>query len=534
MRERTLPRILADQVARQGERPFLAFEDQRYSYAEADRICNRLAGGLARLGVAKGTHVAMLMNNSAEQLFTYFAIGKLGAVLIPINGAARGEQLHYFIEQSDATMIVLEAPLLARYLEIQARAPAIRQVILFDETGDLTADQRRKIAVPTVDFSSLLDSADTPPDVDVRFNDLFYLSYTSGTTGPSKGNMATHARCMTNALDQIRAYGYRSDDVLYTCLPLFHDNAFMACVLPALVAGAQIAVSRRFSASRFWDEVRGYGATQFNLLGAMSNIIWSQPERPDDADNQVRQCMVVPTPTEFYHDFETRFGLKFTSLYGLTDFGLVTYNGPDAPPEKWASAGKAVPEITVKIFDEEDFELPPGEVGEIVLRAADSWRQSQGYYNMPAATAQACRNLWFHSGDRGYLDADGYLYFVDRKKDAIRRRGENISSYEVEQIVLKHAAVEDAAVYAVTSEMSEDEVMVSVMPRPGAVLSEAELIAHCQDNMAYFMVPRFVEFLPDLPRTASEKVQKYKLRETAEARLGEVWDREKAGIVLKR
>ena len=244
--------------------------------------------------------------------------------------------------------------------------------------------------------------------------------------------------------------------------------------------------------------------------------------------------MVVPTPQQFFHEFEARFGITFTSVYALTDCGMVTVRGPKDPPEKWSSAGKACDYVEIKIVDDEDFEVPQGTTGEIVVRNREPWIYAQGYYNMPEATAASRRNLWFHTGDRGYMDKDGYIYFVDRKKDAIRRRGENISSYEVEQIILNHPAVLDVAAFPVNSEHSEDEVMVSVVPREDAEVTEAEIVEHCRVNMAYFMVPRFVEIVPELPKTMTEKVEKYKLKQDAEARLATIWDRDKMGIVIKR
>jgi len=534
MRERVFGRIFADKAARLGDKTFLLFEERRVSYAEAERVSNRVANGLAALGVERGQNIAVFMNNCAEQLWLFFALCKLGACVVPINTAAKGELLLYYVEQSDAEAFIVEASLAERWLEIQARAPKVRQAVLFDEAGPMAPELAARFAHPVSDYWQLEQAPDTPPEVEVKHSDLAFLSYTSGTTGPSKGNMATHAHMLSAGFDAALGYGYTPDDVIYACLPLFHGNAWLVSCLPAICAEASFAISRWFSGSGFWDEIRRHGATQFNSLGAMTNIIWAQPRRPDDADNPVRQCLVVPTPKEIYHDFERRFGLTFTSLYGLTDFGLVTLKAADAPREKWASAGKVRPEVELRIVDDDDFEMAPGETGEIVLRHREPWFAAVGYYNMPEATLAARRNLWFHTGDRGWLDADGWLYFADRKKDAIRRRGENISSYEVEQIILSHEAVEDAAAFAVPSEMSEDEVMVSIVLRPGAALSEAELIAYCQDNMSYFMVPRYVEFRADLPRTMSEKVEKYKLKAEAVSRLGEIWDREKAGIRLRR
>jgi carnitine-CoA ligase len=534
MRERVFGRIFADKARRLGDKTFLKFEDRRVSYAEAEAISNRVANGLAGLGIGHGQHVAVYMNNCPEQLWLFFALCKLGACVVPINTAAKGELLLYYLEQSDATSFIVERSLAERWLEVQDRAAKVRQAVLLDETGPAPAALAERFKVPVSDYWELERADGRPPEVAVKPSDLSFLSYTSGTTGPSKGNMATHAHMLTCGIEAARLYGYTPDDVIFTCLPLFHGNAWLVSCLPAIAAEATLAVSRWFSASRFWDEARAYGATQFNALGAMINMIWAQPARPDDADNPVRQCMCVPTPKEIYRDFEQRFDLKLTTLYALTDFGLVTFKGVGAPAEKWASAGRVRPEVELRIVDDDDFEVPAGEPGEIVLRAREPWFAPRGYYNMPEATIAAWRNLWFHTGDRGRLDADGWLTFVDRKKDAIRRRGENISSYEVEQMVMRHQAVAEAAAYAVPSEMSEDEVMVSVVLRPGASLSEADLVAFCVANMAYYMVPRYVEFRDDLPRTMSEKVQKYKLKAEAVARLAEIWDREKAGIEVKR
>lgn len=534
MHQRTIGGMLADKARRNGDKTFITFEDRRYSYAEVDRITNRVANGLAAIGVGHGAHVAILMNNRPEVLWLFFALGKLGAVAVPINTAAKGELLAYYIKQSDATLLVAEIDLIDRFLEVDERTPGISRAIVFNEAGGPPARLRHRSTVPIGDYRELEQGAETPPDAAVRFSDLAYLLYTSGTTGPSKGNLSTQAHALSAGFDIAAAYGYRADDVIYTCLPLFHANALLCSCMPALVADASLAISRRFSASAFWDEIRRYGATQFNALGAMTNFIWSRPPDPADADNPVRQCMVVPTPKEFYRDFERRFALTFTSLYALSDFCMVTLRGPDAPAEKWASAGPVRPEVAVRIVDDDDFDVATGTVGEIVMRTRVPWLAALGYYNMPEATVATNRNLWFHSGDRGYLDGDGYLYFTDRKKDAIRRRGENISSYEVEQIILRMDAVEDVAAFPVASELSEDEVMVSVVRRPGETLTAPALIEFCQANMAYYMVPRYVDFAADLPRTMSEKVQKYKLREAAEARLDEIWDREKAGIKLRR
>jgi carnitine-CoA ligase len=533
IRERVLGRLVADKAEQHGDRTFIRFEGRTLSYRDLHVISNRLANSLAQRGVRKGTHVALMIDNKPEIVLLYIALGKLGAVSVPLNTAAKGELLAYYLEQSDTEVLIADSPLIERLGAIGGRVPKLRNVISITEAGQQQAGVG-SIPWPLSDYTELLAAADTTPEVEVRFSDLHALLYTSGTTGPSKGNMSTHSHALGCGFVLAETYGYRPDDVLYVCLPIFHGNAWLCSVLPAFVADASIVIARRFSVSNFWDDIRRHGVTQFNSLGAMTNFIWSQPPSPADRDHKVRQVMVVPTPMQFYQEFEERFGIKFTSVYALTDCGMVTVRGPNDPPAKWASGGKAAGYAQIRIVDDDDFEVPRGTPGEIVVRTHEPWIFAQGYYNLPEATARTARNLWFHTGDRGYMDEDGYLYFVDRKKDAIRRRGENISSFEVEQMILKHPAVLDAAAFPVASEHSEDEVMVSVVLRDGAKLTATELIEHCKDNMAYFMVPRYVEFVPQLPKTMTEKVEKYKLKQSAEGRLAQVWDREKAGIVVKR
>lgn len=533
IRERVLGQVVAEKAALHGDRTFVQFEDRRYSYRDVDVLSNRIANGLATMGVKKGTHVAFMLDNKPEIILIYFALSKLGAVAVPLNTAAKGELLAYYLTQSDSEMAIVDAALADRIAAVSARTPKLTHIVILRE-DQAPAAESGVPGLPHSDFGALLTTCEVRPEVDVRFCDLHALLYTSGTTGPSKGNMSTHAHALGCGCAIAQTFGYRPDDVIYLCLPMFHGNAWLCSVLPALLADASVAISRRFSTSAFWDDIRRYGATQFNSLGAITGFIWNCPPNPHDRGHKVRQVMAVPTPHQCYHDFEKRFGIKFTSVYALTDFSIVAALGPNDPPGKWASGGKACEYVEIRIVDDDDFELPSGQTGEILVRTTLPWHSAQGYYNMPEATLSAYQNLWFHTGDRGYLDEDGYIYFVDRKKDAIRRRGENISSFEVEQIILKHPAVLEVAAFPVTSEYSEDEVMVSVVLGANKTLGEAELIEHCKENMAYYMVPRFIEFVSELPKTMTLKVEKYKLKADAGKRLADVWDREKAGIVVKR
>ena len=533
LRERNFRHLLQRGAARNGDKPYLLFEDRSYSYRDVDTLTNRIANSLQALGIAKGTHVAFMLDNRPEVLWCYFGLGKFGGVSVPINTAAKGELLAYFLNQSDAAALIVEQKFVERFLDVQARCPRVATVIVLDEEGPVSPALSDRIAGRMIDYRTLEEGLDTPITSELKFNDRFCLFYTSGTTGPSKGNIFTHCSAISAPYTRVETFGYQRDDVLYVCLPLFHGNALLGGCIPGLIADATVALSRRFSARNFWPDVRRLGATKFNLLSAMVNILWSQPPRPDDDDGIRRQTTMVPIPA-FGQDFARRFNLELTSVYSLSDYANATMLPPGHPPEKSRSAGKARPEMQVAIMDDEDFPVAPGATGEICLRANLPWIAAQGYYNKPEATVAAYRNLWFHTGDRGYIDADGYLYFVDRRKDAIRRRGENISSWEVEQIIARHPAVAEAAVFPVQAEMSEDEVMAAIVCREGMSMTEAELVYHCRDNMAYFMVPRFVAIMTELPKTMTEKVQKYKLQQDAQARLSEIWDRDRAGIVVTR
>ena len=516
----TMGRVWRRQAALHGDRTWLTWlpDGRRYSYADADALTNRLANGLLAQGVRQGEHVAILAGNSPEHLLLFCALGKLGAVAVPINTACRGEVLRYYLEQSEATTLLVGEDLADRLLTL----PSLPRVFLLPAPGAHTT-------LSALPFAMLLHADATPPDVVVKPGDLALLAYTSGTTGPSKGCMHSQASSLIFGLSNAETHGHRSDDVFYVCLPLFHLNALQTQSLCALLVGGSVALAPRFSVGGFWADVRASGATITNLLGSMAAFLWSAPATPEDADNRLRMVSATPLP-RFAEGFEQRFGLKLISNYGLSDYAMATGFTIDAPAAKRGSAGRARQGIDIRIVDDDDLPLPPGEAGEILLRSSRPWGAAHGYWRMPQATLDATRNLWFHTGDRGILDADGYLWFVDRKKDSIRRRGENISAYEVEQIIARHPAVAEAAAYPLPAESSEDEVAVAVVLKPDATLDEAALVEHCIANMSHFMVPRFIRFVADLPRTPSQKVEKHRLKLTS----GAYWDREAHGIVVKR
>lgn len=533
LEHRTIGRILADKAQRIPGKPFLLWQGRTYSYLEVETVTNRYANGFAALGIGHGTHVALLLPNCPEFLWVLWGLGKIGAVAVPVNTAAKGEMLRYFIDQSDSTCVVLDMEFAQRVEAIAGQLPKVTKLLVRGVECDRAWAGMRATQVHGLSELEAASASRPPPDA-VRHDDLHCLMYTSGTTGPSKGAMSPHSQGHGVGRSQALGFGYRTDDVLYTCLPLFHANALWYTCHAALWAEACVALSPRFSASRFWDEIRSTGATQFNSLGAMTNIIWKLPRGPHEHDHSLRQCMTVPVPKDIYREMQERYHLTLTSVYAMTENFAMTLALPDDPPQKAGSSGKPRGDCQLRIVDDAGRDLAPGEVGEIWMRPAQAASVMKGYYKMPQETASQYTGEWFHTGDRGYLDADGFLFFVDRKKEAIRRRGENISAHEVETILCRHPAILEVAAVPVASEMSEDDVMVYVVRSAGQALSQADVVRFAAENMSYFMVPRYVEFVGQLPKTASEKVEKYKLKEDARARRELLWDREREGIEVRR
>ena len=534
LHERTMGRILAEKAERIPDKTFLLWEGRSWTYAALEQMTNRYANGLRALGIGHGDHVAVMLPNCPEFFWVCWGLGKIGAVAVPINTAAKGDMLRYFIDQSDASCVVVDDEWVARLAAIQPQLAKVGRYVYRGEQAPAACGLDASSA-PVHALAQLESTDASRPALDaVSYDDVHLIMYTSGTTGPSKGVMCPHSQGHAVGRALTIDFGYRPDDVLYTCLPLFHGNAIWYTCYAALWADATIALAPRFSSTRFWDEIRTSGATQFNTLGAMTNIIWQLPPGPHERDHKLRLCMTVPVPKEIYHEMQARYGVTLTSVFAMTENFAMTRFTPDDPPSKAGSAGRTHGACELRIVDDDERDLPAGEVGEIWMRPLQPGAMMKGYYKMPDATAREFVHGWFKTGDRGRLDADGYLYFVDRKKEAIRRRGENISAYEVELILSRHPAILEVAAIPVASEMSEDDVMVYVVRKPGHALTHAEVVRFANEHMSYFMVPRFVEFTDALPKTASEKLEKYKLKQDANARRAALWDREREGIVIKR
>jgi len=514
-------------------------DGRRYTYQDIDRQTAALGAGLLDLGVRAGAHVAVLMENCPEQLISIWGISRGGMVAVPLNSASKGRLLSYFLGNSDSEAIVIEAHLLPRFLEVADELPAIRHVIVASNCRpgataaghDAVAGQDPRCH----EFRAVLQRgasqhAALPAP---RFDELAMLMFTSGTTGPSKAIMFSHAQFIYWGTDVAIHHEYTEDDVAYVYLPLFHGNALLGATMGSFMANASIALAHRFSARGFWEDVKRSGATVFNSVGAVTNFLWSLPRSEADRDHRVRRCHMAPVP-KFAAEFEARYGVSILSAFGLTDYCLGTAYNTQSRRDKLGSTGLPRQNVEIRVVDEYDRDMPPGQPGEIVLRNQCPWAASLGYYKAPEATLESRRNLWFHTGDRGVFDADGYLWYTDRLKDSIRRRGENISAFEVEEVIRTHPAVADVAVYPVRSEHSEDEVGATLRLKEGQDWSPEEIIEHCNRNLAYFMVPRYLDVIDEMPMTLSQKIEKYRLKARMEQDLSKVWDRDESGLCLDR
>lgn len=530
--DRTLPNLVRAAAERRPDGLFLIHRDRQWTYGDLAVETDALARGLLRWGVGRGARVALILDNCPEYVLTLLAVARLGAINVPINTAARGDLLRYYLADADCTHLICQSD----YLPVVKAAWSEMSipVAVLPGSGQGPDETNRNAAGPQ--WADLLADGVSAVGAELgappAASDPWLILYTSGTTGPSKGSLCPHAHSLSIARTQARRMDLDPADRLYTFLPLFHGNALNYATLTALWAQATVALETRFSASRFWSDVHRYGATQFNAMMIVTSILEKLPVTPEEQSNPVRIAALVPPPVN-RRQLEERWGLSIISQYALSEACPVAVLNPGDAYDKPRSSGKLADALEVRIVDEHDQEVPRGVAGEIVLRPKEPWTMLTEYYGKPEATAKAFRNLWFHTGDRAYVDDDGYLFFVDRVKDAIRRRGENISAYEIETILRGCAGVVEAAAVPVPSEMGEDEVCVFVV-RADPGLTEAALVDYAVGAMAYYMVPRYVAFIEEMPKTPSEKVFKEPLRKLARETYRTMWDREAAGLKVDR
>lgn len=507
----TIPEMLLERARKSPTAPlFRCGNVRRDSQAMVDAAAS--AGGTLRsAGIERGQTVALMSANRPELVDLILGCAWIGAVAVPVNTASRGEQLRHVLENSQASLAVVEAELLPH---IAAVAPAGLAAVWVIDGPAAGLDAPFEVH-PLPEPGHAVAAVDAAPA------DTAAILYTSGTTGVSKGVLCPQGQFYWWAVNMSDQLGLRPDDVLYTCLPLFHTNALNA-FMQAVESGAEYVLGSRFSASRFWADASSAGATVTYLLGAMVGILAGKDPGPGDRDHRIRLALSPATPARLVEPFRDRFGVLLLDGYGSTETNSVIGSTPD----QWRPGyvGKLRPGFSIRVVDSEGVPVPAGVPGELLIRSDQPYAMATGYHAMAEATTKAWQDLWFHSGDRVVLDKDGWVRFVDRIKDVIRRRGENISSIEVEQVLRQHTAIQDAAVYAVDSELGEDEVMAALIVREPVDFTE--LCDFCAPRLASFAIPRFLRVVDQLPQTENGKVRKQVLK--AAGREAAQWDREVA------
>ena len=525
-RSYTITEAIDKAAARWPEKVWLDFSGDKRTFGEANLEAIRLAHGLAAIGVAKGDRVCSILDTSIDAVILWLALSKLGAVAVPINTAFKGEFLRHQIADSGARVIIADAGYTQTVLAVQNGMPQLERLIVRGEASD--ASRLSRIAIST--FAEHLSDCDDPLKIDVRPEDLCVLLYTSGTTGPSKGCMEPHSYICTMGWQSNRYIGVRHDDVYWTPCPLFHLGA-AGGMIGTLQTGTTMSIAPQFSLSGFWPEIERSGATVVMLLSSTLNYVADEPDTDVSrrCHGQIRTIHGVPFPAALQAKWKERFGLQYAGAvgYGMTETCSITLADLEQPSPP-GSSGRRHEDFDVEVVDGQDNILPAGESGEIVVRPRRPGVMFQGYWNRPEATVEVNRNLWFHTGDIGRFDENGFLFFVDRKKDYLRRGGENISSYELETTFRTHPDIEDLAIHAALSEDAEDEVKITAILRPGAMLTHEELCRWSIDQLPRFAVPRFYEFRDQLPRTPTGRVKKYELR--AEGVTGTTWDRNQSDL----
>ena len=518
--ELVLPRLLRRRARDEGHRVFIEeVGGERLTYGDVHERVLRWGGAYRSLGVGRGETVAVLASARADGVHSWLGLAWLGALEVPVHTAYRGRMLAHVLTDSGARVLVTDAAYVPAVRDVVDSLPALKVVVV------IGADELPDLPVRTVDAATWLAEA-TPLEelIEPEPWHVARVLYTSGTTGASKGVMVTWAQIDATARGNIEVCGLDQSDVYYSPFPLYHLTGQHTVHVSALVGG-RVVMRESFDTKAFWSDIEDHRCTTTVLLGAMANFVYRQERRHDDTATPLAKVLMVPVIPEVA-DFCERFGVRIGTCFNMTEISSVILLQGFGDDHR--TCGRVRPGYECRIVDEHDRALPPGSVGELVVRSDEPWLFMAGYWRNPAATAEAWRNQWMHTGDAFTYDDDGNWFFVDRKKDAIRRRGENISSLEVEAEVNAYDDVLESAAVAVASELGEDEVKVVVVAKPGRTIDEAELFQHLARTMPRFMVPRYIEVVDALPRTPTEKIRKVELREAGVT--AATWDRVVAGL----
>jgi crotonobetaine/carnitine-CoA ligase len=518
---RSVAEVLAQRAADQPGKLLVSCGGAERTYGEMVAVAEERAGALAALGVAPGDRVALLTANRIEMVELFFGCARLGAVQVPINTFLKGEFLRYQLADCGAETVVVDGPGLAAVTPLLGHLPSVRRIVTLDD-GDPD--------VGTIPYRELVTGAvDLPVP---RPDDLASIIYTSGTTGLPKGCLITQGYFVHIGDAWRGACDLSPEDVVFTAFPLFHLSGQALALMACLTGGLSLVIEPAFSATAFMPRAREVGATVTMGVGAMALAVLATPPSPDERDHRIRYSMWIPLPPAKQLELEERFGAPVNAEgFGQTECAPVTFNRLTGKRRR-ETAGLPAPWLDVRIVDDDDLEVPRGEIGEIVVRPLQPDSLFSGYWGRPEETLQTFRNLWHHTGDYGRMDGEGFVSFVDRKKDALRRRGENVSSMELEQAILRHPKVAEVAVHAVPSAATEDDIKACIVLAPDAETTAEELFAHFEKELPYFAVPRYVEVLPALPKNAIGRVLKHALRSTGVTPA--TWDLEALGLTVAR
>lgn len=497
---------LQHQCARKfAERPFLTMAQTgvTLSYSEFEQLTNQLAHGLLEYYPDGLNYVAILTDNGVEYLAASYALKKINAVEVSINCAMKGASLARMLEQTQARVLITSRAYLESLDQVRDDIPHLQSLLMIDgmDKADALFPQ-----FDIIHFSDVLSERDEHIVSSALDTDTATILFTSGTSGVSKGCMLSHRYAVRTAENMIEPFRLTEDDCVYSPYPLSHIGAAYYDVLPMMITGGRVILRERFSVSNFWPEVKQYGVTWFMMLGSVQQLLWRNPPCPEESSHKVTRCWGTPAPVA-KQDFDARFKLNMIpgGGYGSTDAGWVVV------PQWEHPGGIILPHYEVAIVDENDDPLPPGTPGELVVRPVEPGVMSDGYFNMPERTLESRRNLWFHTGDVARIDNDGLFYFICRKNERIRVKGEMVSGYEVEEGVLKHQCVEDCAVIGIPSQSGEESIKLFVLLKPGMNLTARDLREHCRRHMATFMVPEYIVFIDEMPRTPTGKPEKGRL-----------------------
>ncbi len=481
---------------------YATFDGASITFAQLDARSNAIAAELRRLGVQKGDRVALMLRNSADSLAALFGIAKCGAVWVPVNVQARGDGLKYILEHCDPRLVFANTDLI----------PTIEECGVDRTSFTLVPDSGDGLSLAGIAAGDL-PFAEPFPDAD----DLFAINYTSGTTGRPKGVLVTHRMLRYAAESVILCSDARDGDVFFVWEPLYHIGGAQLLPIP-LLRDVRLAMAPRFSATRFWNQVRESGATQIHYLGGVLQILLKQPETARDREHGVRIAWGGGCPKEIWRAFEARFGVTIRECYGMTEASsLTTFNANGVV----GSVGTAVPWLSVDIRDERGAVLGPNAQGEIVVHGRAPGAVFAGYFRNPEATAKALRPDGFYTGDLGVLDEDGNLFFLGRLGDSVRVKGENVSAFEVEHVAGSHPAVEDCALIGVKADVGEQEIKLFIKPKQGESLDFRSFSDWLAQRLAPYQNPRFLELVEDFERTPSQRIMKHRLPPGVEAS----WDR---------